>query len=152
MPTLGTVKGDLGYQDYDFLQLGVGFESNLMGHWDLKTILIGWENEICTPSSLICQSCYSVCSDCSQLKHRHLNDSPWKLKSRSFPRLCNDNNLHGLELSVLLRHGTTTVCTCIRSISAFYSGLNSETYFGAAAGFASEYLLQQLPCNSQEAQ
>ena len=41
MPTLGTVKGDLGYQDYDFLQLGVGFESNLMGHWDLKTILIG---------------------------------------------------------------------------------------------------------------
>ena len=82
MPTLGTVKGDLGYQDYDFLQLGVGFESNLMGHWDLKTILIGWENEICIPSPLICQSCYSVCS---QLKHRHLKDSPRKLKSSSFP-------------------------------------------------------------------
>ena len=52
MPTLGTVKGDLGYQDYDFLQLGVGFESNLMGNWDLKTILTGWENKICTPSYL----------------------------------------------------------------------------------------------------
>ena len=104
------------------------------------------------PLLLLFVSLVTPSAHCSQLKHRHLNDSPWKLKSRSFPRLCNDNNLHGLELSVLLRHDTTTVCTCIRSISAFYSGLNSETYFGTAAGVASEYLLQQLPCNSQEAQ
>lgn len=75
MPTLGTVKGDLGYQDYDFLQLGVEVESNLMGGKMRFVPLLPLFVSLVTPSA-----------HCSQLKHRHLNDSPWKLKSSSFPR------------------------------------------------------------------